>query len=185
VQADLALYGVRRHPRPLGEVRSAALAMVEWGRPQLCEATPMARHVTSSGPIGELLLGVGSMWLARVVASSAVGVWCLVPLAPSSVEWCRLEVMVVVSVTDGGARMVLHERGGLGGANAGSGCSAPGLRQSWHGGGCRRLVWERSSSGHLVGGASTMLWWFGHNDVAPPASHTLSLLLFIIIFESV
>jgi hypothetical protein len=50
-------------------------------------------------------------------------------IASSSAEvWCRFEVMVVVGITGGGAQLVLQERGGLGGAGAGSRRSAPGLR---------------------------------------------------------
>jgi hypothetical protein len=67
----------------------------------------MVEGATSRGAVGELLLGVGSMWFVCVEASSVVGVRRLAPLAPSSVEWRHLDVMVVLSVVGGGAQMVL------------------------------------------------------------------------------
>jgi hypothetical protein len=67
----------------------------------------MVEGAASRGAVGELLLGVGSMWFVCVEASSVVGVRRLAPLAPSSVEWCHLDVMVVLSVVGGGAQMVL------------------------------------------------------------------------------
>jgi hypothetical protein len=103
----------------------------------------MAGGAAYSGSVVELLLGVGSTRLAQVAASSLVGARCLASLASSTAEvWHHLEVMVVMGVTCGGAWLVLQERGGLGGAGAGSGRSAPGLRWSWHGSGCCRLAGE-------------------------------------------
>jgi hypothetical protein len=63
--------------------------------------------VASSKSVGELLLGMGSMRPVRAAASTVVGARRWLSRPSSAKGWCRLEVIVVVGVADGGVWMVL------------------------------------------------------------------------------
>jgi hypothetical protein len=98
----------RRLPQPLGEVRSAvvALASVVRGRSQFSAAAPVAGDVASSGLVGELPLVVDSMRSTRTASSSVVDARRLALSA--LLDGYRLKVMVVVGDDGSGPRMVLQ-----------------------------------------------------------------------------